>query len=102
MASMSVLREYFHNTSSLVAVIFHGLFVHLWSLRLWLHLWGYLKSNVFISRPRTIEKLKHRIEEEIAAIPEQMTRRVMENLRGSLEQCLKNGGRYLSDVLCET
>jgi hypothetical protein len=29
MASMSVLREYFHNTSSLVAVIFHGLFVHL-------------------------------------------------------------------------
>jgi hypothetical protein len=33
-------------------------------------IWGYLKSEVFISEPRTIEELKHRIEKEIAAILE--------------------------------
>jgi hypothetical protein len=43
-------------------------------------LWSYCKSNVFISKPRTIEKLKQRIKEEIAKIPEQMTRRMTENL----------------------
>jgi hypothetical protein len=43
-------------------------------------LWGCLKSNVFISKPRTIEELKQRIKEEIAAIPEQMTRRVTEKI----------------------
>jgi hypothetical protein len=42
-------------------------------------LWWYLKTNVFISTPRTTEELQHRIKEEIAAIPEQMTRQVMEN-----------------------
>ena len=44
-------------------------------------LWGYLKSRVFISKPKTIAELKQSIKEEIAAIPEQMTRQVMENLR---------------------
>ena len=52
-------------------------------------LWGYLKSKVFISKPRTTAELKQRIKEEIAAIPEQITRRVMENLRVRLKQCLK-------------
>jgi len=61
-------------------------------------LWGYLKSRVFIAKPRTTAELKQSIKEEIAAIPEQMTRRVMENLGVRLKQCLKNGGRHLSDV----
>ncbi|GFG35804.1 hypothetical protein Cfor_11743 [Coptotermes formosanus] len=47
----------------------------------------------------TIEELKRRIKEEIAAIPEQMTRRVMESLRGRLEQCLRNGWRRLNDEI---
>jgi len=55
-------------------------------------LWGYLKSSVFISKPRTIAELKQSIKEEIVAIPEQMTRRVMENLGVRLKQCLRNGG----------
>jgi hypothetical protein len=62
-------------------------------------LWGYLKSKVLISKLRTIEELKRRIKEEIAAIPEQMTRRVMESLRGRLEQCLRNGWRRLNDEI---
>ena len=48
-------------------------------------LWGYLKSRVFFSKPRTIVELKQSIKEEMAAIPE-MTRRVMENLRVGLKQ----------------
>jgi hypothetical protein len=43
---------------------------------------GYLKSKVLISKPTTIKELKQRIKEEIAAILEQMTHRVMENHRG--------------------
>ena len=43
-------------------------------------LWGPLKSRVLISKPRTITELKQNIKEEIAAIPGQVTRRVMENL----------------------
>jgi len=65
-------------------------------------LWGYLKSRVLISKPRTITELKQSIKEETAVIPEQMTRRVMENLGVSLKQCLRNGGRHLSDVLFKT
>jgi hypothetical protein len=62
-------------------------------------LWGCLKSKVLISKPTTIEELKQRIKEEITTIPEQMTCPVMENLRGRLEQCLRNGGRHLNDEI---
>jgi len=65
-------------------------------------LWGYLKSRVFICKPRTIAELKQSIKEEIVAIPEHMTRRAMENLGVRLEQCLRNGGRQLSDLLFKT
>jgi len=43
---------------------------------------GYLKSRVFTSKLRTIAEPK----EEIAAIPEQMTHRVMENFGVRLKQ----------------
>jgi len=39
-------------------------------------LWGYLKSRVFISKPRIMPELKGSIKEEIAEIPKQMARRV--------------------------
>jgi len=60
--------------------------------------WGYLKSRVFISKTRTIAELRQSIKEEIAAIPEQMTCRVMENLGVRQEQCSRNGGRHLSEL----
>jgi len=65
-------------------------------------LWGYLKSRVFISKPRTIVELKQSIKEEIVAIPEQTTHQVMENLGVRLKQCLRNGGRHLSDIFFKT
>jgi hypothetical protein len=39
-----------------------------------------------------MEELKQRIKEEITAILQQMICRVMENHRGRLDQCLRNGG----------
>jgi hypothetical protein len=62
---------------------------------------GYLKREVLISKPGTIEDLKQRIKEETAAILKQMTRRVMENRRRRLEQCLRNGGGHPNDELFE-
>jgi len=63
---------------------------------------GYLKSRVFICKPTAIAELKQSIKEEIVAILEQMTHRVMENLGVRLKQCLRNGGRHLSDVIFKT
>ena len=63
---------------------------------------GYLKSRVSICKPRNIKELKQNIKEIIAAIPEQMTRRVMENIGVRLKQCLRNCGRRLSDVIFKT
>ena len=62
-------------------------------------LWGYLKSRVFISKPKTTAEIKQSIREENVAIPELTTRRVMENLGVRHKQCLRNGGRHQSDVL---
>ena len=65
-------------------------------------LWGYLKEKVFRHRPRTLEDLKERIREEINAIPLEMTRRVMENFRERLHQCIANNGHHLSDIIFKT
>jgi hypothetical protein len=46
-----------------------------------------------------MDELKQRIKEEIAAILKQMTCRAMENRRGSLEQCSRNGGGHLKDEI---
>ena len=42
-------------------------------------LWGYLKSRVYVNKPRTVEELKDNIREEIAAIPAEMLAKTMEN-----------------------
>jgi len=63
---------------------------------------GVFQNRVFVSEPRTTAELKPGIQEEIVAIPEQVIRRVMENLGVRLKQCLRNGGRHLSDVLYKT
>ena len=55
-----------------------------------------------MSKSRTIPELKHSIKEEIAAIPQQMTGQMMENVGVKLKQCLRSGGRHLSDVLYKT
>ena len=99
-ASLSVLREihYFHNTSFPVAAMFHGRHVRLISPPV-ITFCGVSQKQILISKPRAREELEQSIKEEIAAIPEDMTRRVMESLGVRLKQCLRKGGRHLSDVL---
>ena len=41
------------------------------------YLWGFLKSKVYINKPRTLAQLKTNIEREIAAIPRAMLEKVM-------------------------
>jgi hypothetical protein len=60
-------------------------------------LWGYLK--VHTTRAQTTDDLKMAILKQISAIPENMVRRALGNLRERLEECVGNDGRHLSDVL---
>ena len=62
-------------------------------------LWGHLKAKVYTRRPETIEQLKEAIRQEVAAIPPAMTRKVMDNFRERLQECVINNGCHLSDVI---
>ena len=44
-------------------------------------LWGYLKSNVYVRKPRTVDNLKVSTPEETATVPQEMLVNVMQNLR---------------------
>jgi hypothetical protein len=63
---------------------------------------GYLKAMVYKHRPQTLKALKDAIREEVAAIPPEMTNRVMENFRERLRQCIANNGRHLNDDVFKT
>ena len=65
-------------------------------------LWGYLKSKVYISRPRSIEQLKDAIRQEITAISHEMARQVIDNFRERLRQCVNNNGSHLTDLIFKT
>jgi len=60
---------------------------------------GYLKNRVYTTRPRTLDELKQRIQDEIRGIPAEMLQRAMGNLNGRLKQCICSGGRHLQDVI---
>ena len=64
-------------------------------------LWGYLKEKISKHRPRSLEVLKERIQQEIDSIPPELTRRVM-ILRERLQQCVANDGRHRSDLIFKT
>jgi hypothetical protein len=65
-------------------------------------LWGYLKAQVYKHRPTILQTLKEAITQEVAAITPAMTKRVMENFRERLRQCISKEGRYLTDVMFKT
>jgi hypothetical protein len=58
-------------------------------------LWGYLKSKVYVRKPRTVDDLKVSIREEIATVPQEMLVNVMQNF----EEKLRQEGRHLSDII---
>jgi hypothetical protein len=46
-----------------------------------------------------LESLKEAISKEVAAIPPEMTRRVLEKYRERLSQCIDNEGHHLSGAV---
>jgi len=62
-------------------------------------LWGYLKSKVYVRKPRTVDDLKFCICEEIATVPQEMLVNVMQNFEETLRTCVRQEGRHLSDII---
>jgi hypothetical protein len=48
-----------------------------------------------------LEALKEAITQEVATIPPEMTRRIMENYHDRLNQFIDNEGHHLSDIIFE-
>jgi hypothetical protein len=97
---MEVLREMFSELHC--AASFHGLHVRLISLPVIISFGGYVKGKVYTTRPWTIDDLKIAIRKKISAIPENTARRELVNLPARLEECVRNDGQKLSDVLFKT
>jgi len=51
-------------------------------------LWGFLKDRMFRRRIMTIQELKQTIVDEVAAIDEDLRRRVYGNFQTRLQQCI--------------
>ena len=61
-------------------------------------LWGFLKDRVFRRRIMTLQELKKAIVDEVAAIVEDLRRRVYGNFQTRLQQCIDINGGHLPDV----
>ena len=62
-------------------------------------LWGFLRVYVYVTMPSNVNKLKHRISEEIRAIQPDLIQKVIGNLIVRLNECVRTRGRHLSDVI---
>jgi len=62
-------------------------------------LWGYLKSKVYVRKPRTVDDLKVSIREVIATVPQEILVNVIQNFEERLRTCVRQEGRHLSDVI---
>ena len=62
-------------------------------------LWCYLKSKVYVRKPRTVDDLKFSIHEGIAIVPQKMLVNVMQNFEEMLRTCVRQEGRLLSDII---
>ena len=61
-------------------------------------LWGFLNDRVFRRRIMTIQELKQAVVEEVAAIVEDLRRRVYGNFQTRLHQCIDVNGGHLPDI----
>jgi hypothetical protein len=62
-------------------------------------LWGYLKAQVYIDKPRTLEALSETITREIQRVSRAMLERSIDNFATRLQECLDKNGRHLPDVI---
>ena len=60
---------------------------------------GFLKDRVFWRRIMTIQELKQAIVDEVAAIDENLRRRVYGNFQTRLQQCIDVNGGHPPDVM---
>lgn len=65
-------------------------------------LWGYVKSQVYGNKPRTLNDLKTNIERVIAGIRGDMLKKVVGNWVHRIRVCRRSRGGHLNDVLFRT
>ena len=65
-------------------------------------LWGYLKSRVYVHKHRTLNDLKEAIRQEIRPIDRQLLACVMDDFKKRLENCIKEDGHHLTDIIFKT
>jgi len=65
-------------------------------------LWRYLKSRVYVRKPRTLNDLKEAIRQEIRPIDRQLLALVMDDFKKRLQNCIPDDGRHLTDIVFET
>lgn len=75
-----------------------GLLSHLTLLYQIFFCGGFLQDRVFRRRIMTIQELKQAIVDEVAAIDEDLRRRVYGNFRTRLQQCIDVNEGHLPDV----
>ena len=95
-----VIEAYYENSRSVIA--FRTRFALGRNAHVTFFLWVYLKEKVLKHSARFLEDLKEGIQQEIDSIPPELTRRVMKNFRGRLQQCVANGGRHMTDIILKT
>ncbi|XP_011058629.1 PREDICTED: uncharacterized protein LOC105148538 [Acromyrmex echinatior] len=62
-------------------------------------LWGYLKSKVYVNKPRTLDELKANIRQEIAAISTETLVKTMENAAKRALLAMQAQGGHLRDII---
>jgi len=58
-----------------------------------------LSRRVYTNRPRTIEELKLSIRQEIAAVPQKMLQRAMQDFEERLRMCVRQEGHHLTGII---
>jgi len=62
-------------------------------------LWGYLKSRVFESKPRTLDELKASIQHQINLINSDLLEKVEASFKERLQHCVNENGHHLLDII---
>ena len=62
-------------------------------------LWGYIKSKVYINRPKTLHELKVAIRDAINSITEEMLINVINAWEMRLRHCIANEGKQFEHLL---
>jgi hypothetical protein len=65
-------------------------------------LWGYLKEQVYVNNPRTIQELRGSIRAETRRLRPETLRTIMENAVERACICEQENGGYLRDVVFQT